>query len=269
MSDDERRQLPVEINWLPDGSAGRLYIRGEYWGAIEWSEPRQAWCIEDAQGKCLAHAASIRGQAASKETAIALAREMIHDGRMPDPQQAFVEHRQRQREQREKRAQQPAQIAKRQARGLARKRESELMDAAYKAEFADERAPPIVEELGEAFDFTDPDLWKSNSWAMIRPRLALHQRAVVARLEYKLCSEIERTGTQPFAMYASKEERRTAMERRRSAGEREISRLQARLDKAREVLSALEGPNERSNLDRNCRDHRESYRCRRQHDDPG
>jgi hypothetical protein len=242
MSDDEPRQLPIKIEWLRDGSVGRLYIRGEYWGAVEWSERRQAWCIEDAEGQCLAHAASIRGQATSKKAAVALAHEMIRDGRMPDPQQALVEHQQGLKERREKRERQPAQIAKREARQLAHKRESDLLFAAYTAKFEDERAPPIVEELGDAFDFADPDLWKSNSWAMIRPRLVLHQRAVVVRLEYELCHAIESTGKQPFAMYASKEQRRSAMERRRRWGERETITLQARLDKAREVLSALEGP---------------------------
>jgi hypothetical protein len=245
--DNKRRQLPIKIEWLPDGSGGRLYIRGEYWGAVEWSERRRAWCVEDAEGQCLAHAHSIRGQAGSKKAAVALAREMIRDGRMPNPQQALVEHQQHQKklkEQREKREQQPAQVAKREAQKLACERSAELSMERWRAESADRAAPPIMEELGDAFDFTDPDLWKSNSWAMIRPRLILHQRAVIARLEYDLNYQIERTGKQPFAMYATKEERRARMERRRSQGEREINRLQARLNKAREVLGALEGAKE-------------------------
>lgn len=244
MSEDERRQLPIEIEWLREGAVGRITVGGVFWGAVEWSERRQAWCIEDAEGACLSHAHSIRGKATSKKAALALAREMIRDGRMPNPQQALVEHQQHQqelKELREKRARQPAEVAKREARRLAHERSMELVMEMHDAEFAERVASPLLEMLDEAFDFADPELWKSNSWAMIRPRLILHQRVVVARLEYDLCSEIERTGKQPFAMYASKEQRRSAMERRRRVGEREISRLQARLDKAREVLSALEG----------------------------
>ena len=234
---DPRRQAALTIDWQDAARTGRISINGEYWAAVEWSEKRQAWCIEDAEGRCLTHKASICGEATSKEAAVALAREMILDGRMPSPQQARIEHRRLRQERKEKRERQPAQIAKRQAQ----KQASKLLSDMYSSESADKCAPPLVEELGDAFDFSDPDLWKSNSWAMIRPRLILHQRAVVARLEYELCNAIG--GKRPFVMYATKEQRLSVMDRRRSEGERIISQLQARLDKAREVLSALEGTN--------------------------
>jgi hypothetical protein len=55
---------------------------------VEWSEKRKQWCIEDCEGRCLAHAASIRGQAASKEAAVSVTEAMIRDGRMPTLQEA-------------------------------------------------------------------------------------------------------------------------------------------------------------------------------------
>jgi hypothetical protein len=90
---DPRRSKPITILW--DGTIGRLFIDDESWGAIEWSDRRQAWCIEDAEGRCLRHKGSIRGQATVKDAAIALAEAMIRDGRMPSPEQAKQEHRER------------------------------------------------------------------------------------------------------------------------------------------------------------------------------
>jgi hypothetical protein len=91
-SDKYRRTQPVAIDWGRDAAKiGRITINDEFWGAVEWSYKRKAWCIEDAEGQCLAHAESIRGQTPTKEEAVALAREMILDGRLPSPQQAKVE----------------------------------------------------------------------------------------------------------------------------------------------------------------------------------
>jgi hypothetical protein len=37
--------------------------------------------------------------------------------------------------------------------------------------------------LDEAFDLGDPDLWKSNSFAALKPRLIVHVEAVIASCE--------------------------------------------------------------------------------------
>ena len=93
-----------------------------------------------------------------------------------------------------------------------------------------------METLAEAFDFADPELWKSNSWAAMRPRLIVHQRAVVAKLESDLAYE-----TEPFAMYASKEAGRQRRQARQAWCNRQAREIEAKLSRARVVLVALEG----------------------------
>jgi len=83
---DPRRQRPIEVR--SDKIAEQLVIDGKLWAAVEWSETRLAFCIEDAAGRCLTHHASIRGQHTDRQKAIALARDMIRDGRMPTPEDA-------------------------------------------------------------------------------------------------------------------------------------------------------------------------------------
>jgi hypothetical protein len=56
----------------------------------------------------------------------------------------------------------------------------------FDAERKNKKATPFYEIFAEAFDLADPDLWKSNSFAMVRPRLLLEVQAVIARLEYEL-----------------------------------------------------------------------------------
>jgi len=56
------------------------------WSEVEWSPSRQAWCIQDAAGHCLAHVKRIVGQDRDVDTAIRLAKRMIVDGRMPTRQ---------------------------------------------------------------------------------------------------------------------------------------------------------------------------------------
>ena len=218
---DPRRQLPIKVDWQGSDTnmVGRITVGGEYWCAVEWLSRRKAWCIEDAEGRCLTHAPSIHGQAATKEAAEALAREMILDGYMPSPQQAHsawlarqsTEEQVRERR-REKRNQQPSVILRREE---ARAR-GEAQHAAFRAwidvDMVERDQQPLYEALAEAFDFTNPELWKSNSWAMLRPRLVLHQRTIVAKLEYDL------THTS-----------------------RNKPQLQQSLDRAREILCALEG----------------------------
>jgi len=83
-SADPRRHKPIKITW--NGLIGTLTIDGEFWGAVEWSEKRQAWCIEDAEGRCLRHHAHIHAEDKGKASAVALAKAMIRDGRLPSPQ---------------------------------------------------------------------------------------------------------------------------------------------------------------------------------------
>ena len=93
MSDDARQGDRLKIEWTGDGLIGRLTIGGEHWASVEWSEKRQRWCVEDSQGQCLKHTASIRGAAGrGKEEAVALAEAMVRDSRMPTPEQARAEH---------------------------------------------------------------------------------------------------------------------------------------------------------------------------------
>jgi hypothetical protein len=147
-------------------------VGGEFWAGVEWSEKRQAWCIEDAEGGCLRHEASIHGQAHSKRAAVALAREMIRDGRIPSPEEAWRKARRGIAERRDKRRQQPAQIRKREERQRLDAACAETGRAEWNARWADTVEMPLLEALAEAFNFTDPDLWKSNSWAGLWPGCA-------------------------------------------------------------------------------------------------
>lgn len=170
----------LAISWSPDGLIGRISLDGMQWAAVEWSEKRQQWCIEDAAGQCLRHVGSIRGAAASKEEAVALATEMIADGRIPAPEQAWAELRERQQRAREKRDRQPS-VQKRRA---ARQAEQEAFRRWCDLRRHDEEAPPLYEMLAETLDFADPNLWKSNSFAALKPRLITHLEAVIAELEW-------------------------------------------------------------------------------------
>lgn len=208
---DARRTQRVKIEWSKNGAAiGRLYIGSEFWGAIEWSAKREAWCIEDAEGACLSHVASIRGQTSSRAKAVTLAREMIRDGRLPTPEQAKAEHKARRTAQAERRARQPAVQARKQARA----EEMAQWRARSDLEFDDRRAQPMWEALHEVFDFADPELWRSNSFAVLRPRLIVHLRAVVANLE-KECGYSRKFPNQ-------------------------LAEAEAKLAKARTVLAAME-----------------------------
>lgn len=87
---DPRRQGRVRVVFQEDQKTGTLLVGGETWGAVEWSEKRGVWCIEDAEGQCLRHASSIHGQAAAKDEAVALAERMVRDGTLPTPEDAYV-----------------------------------------------------------------------------------------------------------------------------------------------------------------------------------
>ena len=52
------------------------------------TKPPKAWCVQDASGRCLAHCDAIHGEDVDAQTAVALAKAMIRDGRMPTPEDA-------------------------------------------------------------------------------------------------------------------------------------------------------------------------------------
>ena len=113
----ESRNAPIRVVFSQDDDrVGCLIVGGETWGAVEWSEKRGVWCIEDAEGRCLRHASSIQGQAAAKEEAIALAEQMVRDGRMPSPEEAAQRRASERQREREKRAKQPSEIRRKQER---------------------------------------------------------------------------------------------------------------------------------------------------------
>jgi hypothetical protein len=190
-SEDPRRSKPLSITWETD-LVGLVRIDGEYWAAVEWSNKHQCWCIEDSEGACLRHQEAIHGAAPSKDAAVALATEMIRDGRMPTPQEAkqarwarlpeeqrarklaFEDDRERRRQQREKRAQQPAQQRKRAERQRQREQSLEAWRRHIELMWREDEATPLYEVLSE--------LWKSNSFASLRPRLITHVEAAVAKL---------------------------------------------------------------------------------------
>jgi hypothetical protein len=213
---DDSRDRPIDVRW--SGQIGHLEINGELWALVEWSEKRQDWCIEDAEGRCLKHASDLRGSAPDKAAAIALATAMIRDGRMPSPEDA----RQRRRAEREKRALQPAQ----QRRQQERLKRDLLSRALLDAERKERAEPPLYEMLADVFDFADPDLWKSNSFAALRPRLTTHVRAVIAKLEYNLADTTARASKQRFSMWDAQRCRQ----------------IQAKLDRACEILALLDDP---------------------------
>src|ERR1700677_335043 len=166
MNDDRiDRAGKLMIAWEPSGLIGRVELDGEHWASVEWSEKRQQWCIEDVEGRCLTHTASIRGRAPSKEEAVALAEAMIRDGRMPSPGEARADAEERRRVEREKRAKRPSE----QKRKAEREAEREASRLRWETERAEEEALPLYETLDEAFDLADPDLWKSNSFAALKP----------------------------------------------------------------------------------------------------
>ena len=177
---DPRRQRPIKLHW--QGLIGRLYIDDVQWAAVEWSDKRHAWCIEDAEGRCLSHKSHIHGQHAAKAAAVALAEAMIRDGRMPTPEEANKARKDRLARDRAKRAATPSG-----KRRLAERAERERLWTAHTdADRADEQAPPLHEVLAEAFDLSDPNLWRSNSFAMLRPRMIISVRRTIAELEYEL-----------------------------------------------------------------------------------
>jgi hypothetical protein len=77
-------KLALNAGWDPELLRLELGELKALWAFVEWSEKRQQWCIEDSQGRCLTHAADLRGTADSKQGATELATAMIRDGRVAD-----------------------------------------------------------------------------------------------------------------------------------------------------------------------------------------
>jgi hypothetical protein len=84
---DRRRYGVIETRYIGN-DAYHLTINGELWSEVEWSPRRQTWCIQDAEGRCLAHCEHTHATHIDQHTAVALAKRMIRDGRMPTPEEA-------------------------------------------------------------------------------------------------------------------------------------------------------------------------------------
>jgi hypothetical protein len=177
---DPRRYKPIFIHW--NGLIGTLLIDSESWGAVEWSDKRQAWCIEDAEGRCLSHHSHIHGADKDKAGAVALAEAMIRDGRMPTPEDASKARMERLKRDRERREKQPSQIKRREARAEHVRLRDAYFDADHKERMA-EHDEPFYEIIADALDLTDPELWKSNSFARLRDRLIIRVRTAITELE--------------------------------------------------------------------------------------
>jgi hypothetical protein len=204
----------IGISWSPDDLIGRITVGEKYWAAVEWSEKRQAWCIEDAEGQCLSHKESIHGQATSKKEAVELAYAMIRDGRMPSPEQAAEAHQQRV----ERKRQQPSALRRAAKRKERREAEHEAFVAKVNAEHRERKLPELWETLADTFDFADPELWKSNSFASLRPRLITHIEARIAEME---------------------SERLYHLHRHRFSSAESLSEIEAKLARARQILGTL------------------------------
>jgi hypothetical protein len=150
---------------------------GVLWAAVEWSETRQAWCIEDVEGHCLRHRDHIHGKVADKDAAVMLATAMIRDGRMP----TLAEASQCRKDRLQRRRQRPSEQRQRQLR----KKENQLLTARWKAEREEFSELPLYEVLADAFDLADLDLWRSNSFASLRPRLISYVEHAIAVLEFQ------------------------------------------------------------------------------------
>jgi hypothetical protein len=92
---DRRRYRLIETRRI-NANTYHLTIEGQLWSEVEWSSSRRRWCIQDAAGRCLTHVESIVGEDKDMQTAIRLAKRMIIDGRMPTPEEAQRQLRERQ-----------------------------------------------------------------------------------------------------------------------------------------------------------------------------
>jgi hypothetical protein len=223
-ADDPRRQGPVKVRWVPTGIA-HLSIDGHLWSEVEWSEKRQAWCIQDAEGRCLTHTASIHAQTDSKAEALALAQQMIRDGRLPNPEDAKRARDERVARHRERRSRQPSEVARQQLRADEEKWTKAYYEAEWNAHRAEDEEP-FYELLADVFDLADPELWKRNSFARLRDRLVLSLQKEIADIERERLSDLRRYGKKLIA----KLDRDPSSDRNRHA---------ARLARAKELFALL------------------------------
>jgi hypothetical protein len=84
---DRRRYRIIEVRHR-GAECYHLTIDGVLWSEVEWSASRRGWCIQDASGRCLSHCDAVHGQDVDAATAVKLAKAMIRDGRMPNPEDA-------------------------------------------------------------------------------------------------------------------------------------------------------------------------------------
>jgi len=72
-----------------------------------------------------------------------------------------------------------------QRRRPRREKEKGLLTAGWKAEQEKFSELPLYEGLADAFDLADPDLWRSNTFASLRPRLISYVEHAIAVLEFQ------------------------------------------------------------------------------------
>jgi hypothetical protein len=236
----DARHGPIAIAWTGDRLMGRLTMNGELWAAVEWSESASAGASKTRQDAASRIAVQFHGAEASKEAAVALPESMIRDGQMPAPETARKNRAERSRIGREKRERQPAEIRKREEKDDQDRRWRDASEKEWEARNSEEDAPPLYEALADAFDFADPELWKSNSFAALRPRLVVHVRCVIAELEEDLAYKIRRSRSQPFCGFgATAEHRKAAAASRKAETSSAIRKIEAKLARAREILGQL------------------------------
>jgi hypothetical protein len=195
----------------------------------------EVWCIEDPFGACLRHTDHVHGQEASRDAAVAFATAMIADGRMPTPQAARArweaEHAARtaRRKTRQTLSDKPENVRARERAKAKRDHSALLGRAARDAEACDDEETPLWESIADAFDFSDPNLWRSNSFSSVRPRLVIWMRSVVARLEYDVDDAGKRY--KPYGFPPEPADR----------PKKRVAALKPKLVRAREILALLEG----------------------------
>jgi hypothetical protein len=72
-----------------------------------------------------------------------------------------------------------------QRRRQRREKEKGLLTARWKAEQEEFSELPLYKGLADAFDLAGPDLWRSNTFASLRPRLISYVEHAIAVLEFQ------------------------------------------------------------------------------------
>jgi LmbE family N-acetylglucosaminyl deacetylase len=100
MTSDARRFRAIEVR-KAGSHCYHICIDDQLWSEVEWSPSRERWCVQDAEGRCLAHVdvfSQTIDTRLGKDDAITLAKEMIRDGRMPTPEEACASYQARELE---------------------------------------------------------------------------------------------------------------------------------------------------------------------------